>query len=56
MQFFSELNTRNGLTIVMVTHEDDVAAYAGRRIRFRDGHIESDESNGPRIARAVAAP
>jgi len=56
MQFFSELNTKNGLTIVMVTHEDDVAAYAGRRIRFRDGHIESDESNGPRVKRAVAAP
>jgi len=55
MQFFSELNTKNGLTIVMVTHEDDVAAYAGRRIRFRDGHIESDESDGPRIGRAVAA-
>jgi putative ABC transport system ATP-binding protein len=49
MQFFSELNVRNGLTIVMVTHEDDVAAYAGRRIRFRDGHIESDESSGPKI-------
>jgi putative ABC transport system ATP-binding protein len=56
MQFFSELNTKNGLTIVMVTHEDEVAAYAGRRIRFRDGHIESDESNGPRITHAVAAP
>jgi putative ABC transport system ATP-binding protein len=56
MQFFSELNTKNGMTIVMVTHEEEVAAYAGRRIRFRDGHIESDEANGPRIAQAVAAP
>jgi putative ABC transport system ATP-binding protein len=45
MQFFSELNRKNGLTIVMVTHEEDVAAYAGRQIRFRDGHIESDELN-----------
>ena len=45
MQFFSELNRRNGLTIVMVTHEEEVAAYAGRQIRFRDGHIESDERN-----------
>jgi len=30
---------------VMVTHEEEVAAYAGRQIRFRDGHIESDEIN-----------
>jgi putative ABC transport system ATP-binding protein len=45
MGFFSELNRNNGLTIVMVTHEEDVAAYAGRQIRFRDGHIESDLPN-----------
>jgi len=45
MGFFSELNRKNGLTIVMVTHEEEVAAYAGRQIRFRDGHIESDEIN-----------
>jgi len=45
MGFFSGLNRRNGLTIVMVTHEEDVAAYAGRQVRFRDGHIESDTVN-----------
>ena len=45
MAFFSQLNRKNGMTIVMVTHEEDVAAYAGRRVRFRDGHIESDEIN-----------
>jgi putative ABC transport system ATP-binding protein len=48
MQFFSTLNRDNGLTIVMVTHEEDVAAYAGRQIRFRDGHIESDLANEAR--------
>ena len=32
-----------GLTVVMVTHEPDMAAYASRTIRFRDGHVESDE-------------
>ena len=45
MAFFSELNRKNGLTIVMVTHEEEVATYAGRQIRFRDGHIESDQIN-----------
>ena len=45
MQFFQELNRKNNLTIVMVTHEEDIAAYASRKIRFRDGHIESDERN-----------
>jgi putative ABC transport system ATP-binding protein len=48
MRFFRDLNRDSGLTIVMVTHEEDVAAYAGRQIRFRDGHIESDLPNEPR--------
>jgi putative ABC transport system ATP-binding protein len=51
MGFFSQLNRKNGMTIVMVTHEEDVAAYAGRRIRFRDGHIESDEINPAPVGR-----
>ncbi len=53
MDFFSELNRRNGMTIVMVTHEEDVAAYAGRRVRFRDGHIESDEINREPVGGAL---
>ena len=36
------LNRELGLTIVMVTHEPDVAAYAERTIRFLDGHVASD--------------
>jgi putative ABC transport system ATP-binding protein len=35
-----------GSTIVMVTHDDDIAAYSERIIRLRDGEIETDEPNG----------
>ncbi len=42
MQLLKSLNAQRGLTIVLVTHEEDVAAYAKRQVRFRDGHIESD--------------
>lgn len=41
MNLFTSLN-RQGITIIMVTHEHDVAAYAGRQITFRDGRIISD--------------
>jgi putative ABC transport system ATP-binding protein len=42
MAVFQRLN-RNGITIVMVTHEQDIAQYATRRLMFRDGRILSDE-------------
>jgi putative ABC transport system ATP-binding protein len=42
MQLLRALNSERGLTIVLVTHEEDVAAYARRQVRFRDGLIESD--------------
>jgi putative ABC transport system ATP-binding protein len=41
MNLFTALN-KQGITIIMVTHEPDVAAYAGRRITFRDGLIIGD--------------
>jgi putative ABC transport system ATP-binding protein len=41
MNLFTALN-QQGITILMVTHEPDVAAYASRRITFRDGQIISD--------------
>jgi len=41
MALFGELN-REGITIVLVTHENDIAAHAGRQVRFLDGHIVSD--------------
>ena len=45
MNLLSELH-QGGSTIVMVTHDDDIAAYAERIIRLRDGQIEIDERNG----------
>jgi len=44
MELFQNLNTREGITIVLVTHEADIAEYAKRRIVFRDGLIISDSS------------
>jgi putative ABC transport system ATP-binding protein len=60
MNLLTELN-RAGKTIIMVTHENDIAAWARRVVRMRDGHVESDvrndrapEVNGHAERRAVA--
>ncbi len=45
MNFFVELNEKFHKTIVIVTHEDDIAAYCKRIVRFRDGKIISDKIN-----------
>ncbi len=42
MELVTSLNRDQGITVVMVTHEADIAAYAQRVIRFVDGRIESD--------------
>jgi len=54
MALLQELN-RAGITIVVVTHEHDIAAYAGRLISFRDGRVRSDERQRPRDAAADLA-
>ncbi len=43
MDLIAKLNEQRGITVVMVTHESDMAAYAHRIIRFLDGRIASDE-------------
>jgi putative ABC transport system ATP-binding protein len=48
MAMLTRLNVDRGITIVLVTHEPDVAAFARRLIVFRDGHIEVDRANEPR--------
>ena len=45
MDIFTELN-RRGATIILITHEDDIAAYAKRIIRLVDGRITSDKAVG----------
>ena len=43
MELLTRLNVEKGITILMVTHEPDMAAYAHRLIRFRDGLVFSDQ-------------
>jgi putative ABC transport system ATP-binding protein len=49
MDLLTELNRNQGVTIVMVTHEQDMAAYARRVVHFLDGLVESDKQNGRKI-------
>ncbi|HOI50586.1 MAG TPA: ABC transporter ATP-binding protein [Prolixibacteraceae bacterium] len=44
MKLFAEIH-RKGNTLVMVTHEEDIARHAHRIIKLKDGHIETDEVN-----------
>jgi putative ABC transport system ATP-binding protein len=46
LQVFSNLNAE-GRTVVLITHEDDIAAYTKRVVHLRDGHIVSDDRRCP---------
>ncbi len=48
MELFQELNEA-GITVLVVTHEAEVAAYARRVLRFRDGHVVADETPSTRM-------
>jgi putative ABC transport system ATP-binding protein len=52
MRLFSDLNAQ-GITVIVVTHEPDIAEWTRRRITFRDGRIISDERQMPRINEAA---
>jgi putative ABC transport system ATP-binding protein len=51
MELLVGLNRERGITILMVTHEAEMAAFARRTVRFVDGRIAADE----RVAQGVAA-
>jgi putative ABC transport system ATP-binding protein len=51
MTLFQTLNCEQGITVVVVTHEPDIAAFAGRHVAFRDGVIVQDDLKS---ARSVA--
>jgi putative ABC transport system ATP-binding protein len=54
MRLLAQLNAQ-GMTIVMVTHEADIAQWARRRIVFRDGRIVEDRAQTPRSGAAAVA-
>ena len=53
LQIISDLNHLNGITVIVVTHERDVAARADRVITLSDGRVVSDESRIPSVAGAA---
>jgi len=48
MNIFQKLKEERGITIVLITHEHDVAAYGSRIVQFKDGEIVSDQANASR--------
>jgi putative ABC transport system ATP-binding protein len=54
MALFQDL-ARTGITVILVTHEPDIAAYAARVITMRDGLVRSDHRQAPRAALAAPA-
>ena len=48
MEIFQRLNSENGVTVLLITHELDIADYGSRIVRFRDGKIISNEINSTR--------
>jgi putative ABC transport system ATP-binding protein len=56
MELLWRLNSERGITVLMVTHESDMAAYAKRIVRFVDGLVDSNEINAHPAGAAAARP
>jgi putative ABC transport system ATP-binding protein len=50
IDIFQKLNQESQITIILVTHEPDIATYAGRHVVFRDGKVIQDSPSPPRQA------
>jgi putative ABC transport system ATP-binding protein len=57
MGIFQRLNVERGITIILITHELDIAEYGTRLVRFRDGKIQVDQAIAKRrdAAKELAA-
>ncbi|HEX9455222.1 MAG TPA: macrolide ABC transporter ATP-binding protein, partial [Candidatus Binatia bacterium] len=51
MALFQQLNLQQGITVILVTHEPDIAEHAKRQIVFRDGQVMSDNLSDQVICR-----
>jgi putative ABC transport system ATP-binding protein len=56
MEIFQRLNFERRLTILLVTHEEDIARYAHRMVRFRDGRVQRDTPVTDRLSAAEILP
>ena len=56
MELLARMNQERGITVLMVTHEPDMAAYAHRIVRFVDGRVDADAGNHGPSAAARATP
>jgi putative ABC transport system ATP-binding protein len=56
MDIFQKLNDEQGLTVVIVTHESDIAQYAKRALEFRDGKMRHDIAVQNRLIAAQVLP
>jgi putative ABC transport system ATP-binding protein len=56
MEVFSRLRTERGITIVVITHERDIAAWGTRTIDFKDGVVVQDQQHAPTAGASTPAP
>lgn len=54
MMILDRLNKEQGITIILVTHEPDIAAYAGREVVIKDGCVLTDRTTRPRPSHSTA--